>query len=358
LKKALLKIQYFANFAHKSGAFSEALENNFQREVTLKSDIKTRWNYQYLAASHFLALDPDQFEKALQDHGCKKMQLMKLNQIDRDCVMECIRSLCNFQEATLRTSGDKAPTITHVLPLTLGLINGLQELHEKQFHANALVVGLLTSMYKRFNGLLQLVDFQTATAPFFVPEEGLQEGVKFKDNIYLLAPFFDPTIKNNWVEGECHWLSDYEKHALVERIEYLVQEECLQLKKANVEAAVEVPALQPLAPSAQTTGPSLMKYKAKPASVTSRIKLSPREEIIKYLSHPDMLEPEQFWRKQETEFPLLSQLARKILCVVASGSPIERVFSVAGNVMRPRRSRMAAKTLSALVFLKCNAHLL
>ena len=75
--------------------------------------------------------------------------------------------------------------------------------------------------------------------------------------------------------------------------------------------------------------PKLLSYKAAVVLQPAAVALSPREEINQYLS-----------------------------CVVASGSPVERVFSVAGSLFSPRRSRMRAKVLSNLVFLKCNADLI
>jgi hypothetical protein len=62
-------------------------------------------------------------------------------------------------------------------------------------------------------GLLQLVHYTATEGPNFLPQE-LAEGVKFKDVFYLLAPFFDPTIKNEWIAGECHHLSESQQQAL------------------------------------------------------------------------------------------------------------------------------------------------
>jgi len=47
-------------------------------------------------------------------------------------------------------------------------------------------------------------------------------------------------------------------------------------------------------------------------------------------------------------------LFERILCVPASSTPVERVFSQSGLVMRPNRARMT-DTLLEVVFLKCNA---
>ena len=92
-KKALAKVQYFATFAHKSGAFSEALENEYGKEITLKTDVKTHWNYQFIAAEHFFKLDADKFDEALLAHGAKKLQNKKLSSVDRECVGQTVTAL-------------------------------------------------------------------------------------------------------------------------------------------------------------------------------------------------------------------------------------------------------------------------
>ena len=357
MEKALAKIQYFSSFAHKSGAFSEALDNSYGKEITLKTEVKTRWNYQYIAANHFMSLDPQQFDNALAEHGCKKLQKNKLTAVDRECTTQCCDTLAIFHEATLRTSSDKEPSITHVLPLTLGLVNGLLQILGTLPHASALINALLESMYDRFNGLLQLVKFKTTKGPNFIDQQ-LQDGEKFNDMFYLIAPFFDPTIKNEWVAGECKHLTDAEQLELNEHIQSIILNELSSiLENKPIAPAVEQPALTPPIVT-DTKRPKLLGYKVAVVAMPSTVALSPREEILQYLTSTDILEPEQFWYKYKRTYPLLYELYLKVLCVVASGSPVERVFSVAGNLFRPRRSRMGAKVLSALVFLKCNVDLL
>ena len=355
MEKALGKIQYFASFAHKSGAFSEALEKSYGQEITLKTEVKTRWNYQYLAANHFMSLDPQHFDHALAEHGCKKLQTNRLTSIDGECTTQCCDALGNFYEATVRTSSEKDPTVTHVLPLTLGLINGLLKVFGTLPYANALINALLESMYERFNGLLQLVQYTTSKGPTFIAQE-LADGVKFKDMFYLLAPFFDPTIKNEWIHGDCHHLNDNDREALKQQIESVILDELLSIQQSKAPIARSV---EPLPPQpVDQKRPKLLSYKASVVAKAPAVVKSPREEITHYLSCTDILDPEAFWYKYKRTYPLLFELYLKVLCVVASGSPVERVFSVAGNLFRPRRSRMSAKVLSALVFLKCNIDIL
>ena len=204
----------------------------------------------------------------------------------------------------------------------------------------------MLSLFKRFNGLLQLVHFETAHEPTFV-QAPLVKGDTFNDPYYLIAPALDPTIKNNWVAVECTWLDERQKAALIAKIQSILLHELKVIEKAhNIVPPVNPQPPSPLPPDsaasempAQTPKkPRLLAYKQKAETLKPAVKTL-EQELQHYLTFEvDNLEPEVFWCRYATEFPRLSILATKILCAVASGSPFGRVFSVAGSIIRPRRS--------------------
>ena len=57
-----------------------------------------------------------------------------------------------------------------------------------------------------------------------------------------------------------------------------------------------------------------------------------------------------FWENNSTKFPGLSMLAKKYLAVPATSAPIERVFSVAGDILRPERFHLCPQTLKYYSF--------
>jgi hypothetical protein len=57
------------------------------------------------------------------------------------------------------------------------------------------------------------------------------------------------------------------------------------------------------------------------------------------------------WRQHATKYPILSQLARKILCIPATSAPSERVFSVAGLAICNNRARLGGDIAAAQIFL-------
>ena len=62
----------------------------------------------------------------------------------------------------------------------------------------------------------------------------------------------------------------------------------------------------------------------------------------------------QWWKQHESALPKLSALAKRYLGIQASSSASERVFSVAGYVMRERRSKLSPQLAADLVFLNGN----
>ncbi len=57
-----------------------------------------------------------------------------------------------------------------------------------------------------------------------------------------------------------------------------------------------------------------------------------------------------FWTQEQT-YPLLSCLAFSYLCVQASSTPSERVFSTAGNTICAERSRLQPEKADMITFL-------
>lgn len=82
-----------------------------------------------------------------------------------------------------------------------------------------------------------------------------------------------------------------------------------------------------------------------------------RQEVARYLaiqledSNMSVLE---WWAKHGQEYPRLSSLAKKYLCVPASSVPAERVFSLAGQIVSKKRARLDPENVDTLIFLNKN----
>jgi len=65
-------------------------------------------------------------------------------------------------------------------------------------------------------------------------------------------------------------------------------------------------------------------------------------------------DPLVWWKRNKDTFPLLSICARKYLCIPATSVPSERVFSVSGGIVNPKRNRMKSDNVDMMTFLAKN----
>lgn len=82
-----------------------------------------------------------------------------------------------------------------------------------------------------------------------------------------------------------------------------------------------------------------------------------QDELARYLQmpSPDMKSnPLDWWKVHQTQFPILSTLAKKYLSVCATSCASERVFSAGGNIVTPYRSCLKPDKVDKLVFLAQN----
>ena len=69
-----------------------------------------------------------------------------------------------------------------------------------------------------------------------------------------------------------------------------------------------------------------------------------RKECNSYEALPDAaanVDQLRWWQAHQEQFPLLSYLVRVVFAVPAASSKSERVFSVAGNMVTPKRNRLS-----------------
>eukprot|EP00918_Siedleckia_nematoides_P053320 GHVU01116474.1.p1 GENE.GHVU01116474.1~~GHVU01116474.1.p1 ORF type:complete len:585 (+),score=48.88 GHVU01116474.1:447-2201(+) len=57
----------------------------------------------------------------------------------------------------------------------------------------------------------------------------------------------------------------------------------------------------------------------------------------------------EWYREHEAEFPVLARMARRIFAINSTSVECERMFSIAGNITTPRRTRMLDETVENLV---------
>ena len=68
----------------------------------------------------------------------------------------------------------------------------------------------------------------------------------------------------------------------------------------------------------------------------------------------DKNNPLKWWKDHQTAYPILSKLARKVLCIPATSAPAERLFSVTGVILYQRRARITDDNTAETIYLHQN----
>ena len=84
---------------------------------------------------------------------------------------------------------------------------------------------------------------------------------------------------------------------------------------------------------------------------------SPQDEVDIFLREP-LVGPNanslSWWKANEHRFPILSKLAKLLLCIPATSVPAERIFSASGLIVNKQRSSLTPENVDMLVFLNRN----
>uniref|UniRef100_A0A3B5A3U7 BED-type domain-containing protein n=1 Tax=Stegastes partitus TaxID=144197 RepID=A0A3B5A3U7_9TELE len=84
-------------------------------------------------------------------------------------------------------------------------------------------------------------------------------------------------------------------------------------------------------------------------------------EVLMYFGErplATMQNPLSWWKANAARYPTLSKLAKSFLCIPATSTPSERLFSAAGNDASMRRASLSSEHVDMLTFLHCNHRLL
>ncbi|CAJ1057870.1 hypothetical protein F7725_004922 [Xyrichtys novacula] len=80
-------------------------------------------------------------------------------------------------------------------------------------------------------------------------------------------------------------------------------------------------------------------------------------EILMYFGQQPLSKTESplsWWKSNKTKYPTLASLAKSFLCIPATSTPSERLFSAAGNIASKKRASLTPKHVDMLKFLHCN----
>lgn len=173
------------------------------------------------------------------------------------------------------------------------------------------------------------------------------------DDLLDMACLVDPRFKLEYTKEE---KKEYIKNRAV--LEMLKGDRAVAVGEASKDDNGDVSAA---GPPPKKTKKSLSSFFPKRPTTSDTRGLSAKQlverELSNYLLSPsadDDSNPLDWWKLYQNNFPTVSQLAKHYLCIQATSSPSERVFSTGGNIVTCKRASLKPDNVDQLVFLARN----
>ncbi|XP_061608235.1 E3 SUMO-protein ligase ZBED1-like [Phyllopteryx taeniolatus] len=164
-----------------------------------------------------------------------------------------------------------------------------------------------------------------------------------------IASLLDPRFRNKYIDEE-----------KVDRVLSRAVEEIVSLIKTQQDT---LPGAAGAKAEAEPDSPPKAKRKKtlasffKSQSGTMSEEESIRKELTVYLQTTEVdsdVDPLDWWRCHQTNFPRIAKLARQYLCIAATSAPSERAFSTDDNILPCHRTALKPDAVDRLVFLAQN----
>ncbi|KAM4537372.1 E3 SUMO-protein ligase ZBED1-like [Odontesthes bonariensis] len=295
----------------------------------LKTECPTRWGSRQAMIARILEQQKAIVQVLASD---RKQRHLYLSWQDIDVLEAVNKSLTPLVEFTDALSGEKYVSISLVKP-TLHLFNNsvLKDQEDDTLLAKTIKHDILDYLNEKYSG---------------------SETQELLD----MAAALDPRFKLKYVDED-------KKESIVSRVK-------LELRDARTASAmVEAPSVTTVAPAGTEDGDGVPCKKRKLLgsffkTTTNQAAGSHLQEdqVISLEVHSyfqsEAIDPEKdpliWWRDAKAIYPRLSNLARKYLCIPATSSSSERVFSTSGNIVTCLRASLKPDHVNRLVFLAKN----
>ena len=305
LKNVISKASNIVSHVRKSIHATDILEG----EKRLQAANATRWNSQLKIIRSVLEAP---------DEKIKLLDVQQLTAYEKKLLHELCIILTPFEKATNMVQQDNYISASLTVPVTLGLKHQLQ--HISATYSNKMVTTLKTSI-----------------------EQGLSHYES--DEVYLTAAVLDPRFKLRWCEAE--------KRGRIEAD--FIKKASTAIQTHPSEEKIK----SPVSKSAKLDD-DFFSFMAPVTTMVTQTSSGEESEVKDYLNQPctDMSSDSlEFWKAQQSNFPVLSTIAARYLAIPASSALVERLFSIAGKLFRPERCLMKDQTFERLMMIKCNAQL-
>ncbi|XP_060759497.1 E3 SUMO-protein ligase ZBED1-like [Neoarius graeffei] len=309
------------------------------KKNALIQDVSTRWNSTFHMIERLLEQrwpltatlsDPEVTPRGKQYFDLRPEQWELLEELKK--------GLAPFESATVYLSGEQYTTISGLPQVVKGLTRAV---HQSQFE---------TSSGKSFLASAEEGITQRWGSIYSVSGE--------KENPVMFAAALDPRYK------KLKFLTPEDGIRVQGTVEVLAVKEAKKagtqdanVTRASVSGRTERSAMETLLQS-DTDSPSENEDGESEEDQKIQVAIN---EVWLYFGETTTLskmdDPLKWWSENEGRFPTLSKIAKNFLCIPATSTPSERIFSAAGNICSQKRASLSPSHVEMLTFLAMNKSL-
>lgn len=291
---------------HKQSLLSSYLQNY--------SD--TRFNGVYLMFNSFLKVYYE-LPTILNDEQ-KRIYF----QVNRDSLQSLCEYLKKFCDVIEKLSCEKTPTLHLVIPYKQFLINQSIVTDDD----DSLIIPLKTYIGKELPGYWIISD------------------------VHYVATMLHPNLKSfnhtphEKYRAESALKMEFDKHSELER-DRLPSNNNNQRKHPL-----------PKKPSLPVSLDDVFDLPISPDKTETDI--STQTELERYIADETKIDKDMnilvYWNNNQSTYPILASIARRVLSIPATNTTIERLFSISGNTVTNRRTRLQTSKVNQLLFVRRN----
>ncbi|XP_069395174.1 E3 SUMO-protein ligase ZBED1-like [Paralichthys olivaceus] len=299
-------------------------------------DVKIRWNSLYLMMERFCEQFPAIQAAAIDPRIRKPMEkerLAKMGNEDLRKAEEFVLLMRKHYTSTLAVSSDKSQTCGEILPI----LQKLQQHYTVQEDETAFTRSIKENIWKDLSTRYQKVDIQ-----------------RFLEEATILDPRFKSKVDKDEVWDR---IREAAMAANTEAAADKLPEQGEKEREGYEDEEEEEEDHAPPPPVEQKKTALEELFEEEDNELESFQQRQPLLSLAQRVDQEIQLYKDNatlwWWSKGES-LPLLSGLAESFLCVQASSTPSERVFSTAGDTISPERSRILPEKADMLIFLQKN----
>ena len=347
-----------AHFSHSSQATKKLKDKQADcpRQVGVLQDVSTRWWSTFTMTERLIHLK--NYFDLMETEGSLTCNLTESQWVTTKLVRDVLRP---FMLAQKILEGEKYVTLSFVPGIVHGIREGLANIDVNEIYSES-VKSMSRKMYEDFIRRWGSGDDDTVFTEN--ESEGSQRRLKGLSKLTMMAAAVDPRTK--MLRG----IPDTDKRLLWRHIASVMLEIAYDVVLVPVH---DSPNLVPFAAgvNAEKDYYDLLMEDVQvdvDLDLLLREEISTEDKIKAELSHYRALpilpgkrndaaggvvhvNPLLWWKDHEDKLPIMSKLARRVLCIPATSAPSERVFSAAGLTITNRRASLNAENAAALIFL-------